>query len=443
MSIPTVAAAHWRSDANGMLLVGDHPVSSITERYGTPLFIYDRAIIEKKISSLREALPRQFRICYSVKANPTPAILKVFLEHECGLEVASAGEFFLALSAGCRPENVVFAGPGKTVEELELVIAHDVGEIHAESQKEIERINAISRRHDIRTRIAIRINPNEEGQGGAMRMGGKSSPFGVDEEQMDGLLARLSDYPHIEFCGIHLFVGTQILDSAILLTQYEKALEIFRRAAAHMGNPPWTMDFGGGLGIPYFQGETELDLERVKIGMQRLVADVERDDCFVDTNFVVEPGRFLVGEAGIYVARVNDVKYSRGKKYLILDGGMNHHLAASGNLGQVIKKNFPMATLNKLKTPASEVVEVVGPLCTPLDTLGRSVQLPAAEVGDLVGIFQSGAYARSASPLGFLSHPTPPEVLIEGAEDFLIRARGNVKEIHTDFRQVGVGESFA
>jgi diaminopimelate decarboxylase len=225
-----------------------------------------------------------------------------------------------------------------------------------------------------------------------------------------------------------LFVGTQILDYQLLLAQCRKGLEIARRAAAVMGVPLRTLDFGGGWGIPYFAGDAELDLSSLSQGLHELMAEIERVDCFAQTKFMVEPGRFLVGEAGVYVARVNDIKISRGKKYLILDGGMNHHLAASGNLGQVIRRNFPMAILNKLGIPASESVDIVGPLCTPLDTLGRSVQLPRTEVGDLIGIFQSGAYARTSSPLGFLSHATPPEVWVENGQDFLIRRRGSLDD---------------
>src|SRR5208282_3046595 len=345
-------------------------------------------------------LPPRFAISYSVKANPNPAFLRFFLENGCGLEVASAGEFHLAQSSGCLPERIIFAGPGKTEQELEFVVAQGIGEIHAESQLEIERINAIGKKFGVSTRVAIRVNPEEDGQGGAMRMGGKSAPFGVDEEQLAPLLHRMTDFPHVEFCGIHLFVGTQILDHKALLSQYKKGLEIFRSAADQMNSPLRTLDFGGGLGIPYFSGEPELDLDQVREGMQELMTSIESEDCFAQTKFMIEPGRFLVGEAGIYIARVNDIKISRGKKYLILDGGMNHHLAASGNLGQVIKRNFPMAILSKFDVPVPEPVDVVGPLCTPLDTLGRSVRLPAAEVGDLIGIFQSGAYARTASPLG-------------------------------------------
>ncbi|MGC1978089.1 MAG: type III PLP-dependent enzyme [Candidatus Sulfotelmatobacter sp.] len=440
MSIPEFATPYWRSNAAGELIIGGLTVSSLAARHGTPVFVYDRAVVDKKLLALRNALPPRFAISYSVKANPNPTFLRLFLEHGCGLEIASAGEFFQALNAGCFPANILFAGPGKTEAELELVIARGIGEIHAESELEIERIAAISRKLDVRTRVAVRVNPSEEGQGGAMLMGGKSVPFGVDEEQLAPLLCRIADHQHLDFCGIHLFAGTQILDHRLLIAQYEKGLEISRRVAAQMNAPLRTLDFGGGLGIPYFAGDAELDLSRLREGLYELMAGIEGEDCFAQTRFVVEPGRFLVGEAGVYVARINDIKVSRGKKYLILDEGMNHHLAASGNLGQIIKRNFPMVILNKIDVPAAESVDVAGPLCTPLDTLGRSVQLPRAEVGDLVGIFQSGAYARTASPLGFLSHPTPPEVWVEHDEDFVIRSRGTPEDYFADIRQLGVGE---
>jgi len=438
---PAFVSSYWKSSSDGELLVGEIPASSVAHQYGTPVFIYDRAILERKYSALRNAIPDRFAISYSVKANPNPAFLKYFLEKGAGLEIASAGEFYEARSAGCSPENIVFAGPGKTEAELDAVITQGIGEIHAESELEIERIGAISKRLGVRTSLAIRVNPNEEGLGGAMVMGGKPAPFGVDEEQLAPLLRRIASDPHLDFCGIHLYAGTQILDHKLLMAQYEKGLEIFRLAAAQMKFPLRTLDFGGGLGIPYFPGDTELDMCQLRENLCELLAGIEREDCFAQTKFMVEPGRFLVGEAGVYVTRINDIKVSRGKKYLILDGGMNHHLAASGNLGQAIKRNFPMAILNNLNASATETVDVVGPLCTPLDTLGRSVQLPHAEVGDLVGIFQSGAYARTASPLGFLSHPTPPEVWVDSRQDFLIRARGTPEDYVADFRLLRVGES--
>jgi diaminopimelate decarboxylase len=439
MSIPELAAPYWKSNEHGELLAGDLTISSLAARHGTPLFIYDRGVLEQKYFSLRNTLPAKFEIFYSVKANPNAAFLKFFLEKGCGLEVASGGELQLAERAGCPPEKIVFAGPGKTEPELKLAITQGIGEIHAESELEIGRISSISAEVGCRTCVALRINPNEEGQGGAMRMGGKAAPFGVDEERMEPLLRRIASDPRLDFCGIHLFAGTQILDYKFLLAQYRKGLQIGQRAAALLAAPLRTLDFGGGLGIPYFPGDSELDLGQFAVGLRELLNSTL--SCgLTTTRFMIEPGRFLVGEAGVYVARINDMKVSRGKKYLILDGGMNHHLAASGNLGQVIKRNFPMVILNKVHVPVTETVDVVGPLCTPLDTLGRSVQLPAAEVGDLVGIFQSGAYGLTASPLSFLSHAPPPEVWVESQRDFLIRSSNPTVDYLATIPQMGVNQ---
>lgn len=395
MSLPGFLTSYWKCNSAGELLIGGLTVSALAARHVTPVFIYDRNIVEQKYAALRAALPKRFSISYSIKANPNPAFLRFFVEKGCGLEIASAGEFCHARNAQCSAQDMLFAGPGKTEAELELAISRGVGEIHAESKLEIERISAISKKFSVRTRVAVRVNPNEDGQGGAMRMGGKSAPFGVDEEELEPLLHRIVNDPQLDFRGIHLFVGTQILDYQLLLAQYRKGLEIGRRAAAAVNLPLRTLDFGGGLGIPYFSGDSELDLCSFSKGLHELMAGVEREDCFAQCKFMVEPGRFLVGEAGVYVARINDIKISRGRKYLILDGGMNHHLAASGNLGQVIKRNFPMAVLNKCDAPATDTVDVVGPLCTPLDTLGRSEQLPRQK---LATCSESSNLGRTRAP---------------------------------------------
>jgi diaminopimelate decarboxylase len=429
--VPAFVRSYWKSK-NGELLIGGAPVSSIVARYSTPIFLYERATLDRKYTALRRALPERFSIFYSVKANPNPALMGFFLERGCGLEIASAGEFQLAQRAGCAPKHLLLAGPGKTESELELVIANGIGEIHAESMEEVERVSTLSRKLGVRTRVALRVNPVEDVQGGAIQMGGKPSPFGVDEESLEPLLRRFVDDPQLVFQGIHLFVGTQILDHHVLMAQYRKGLDIARRAAVTLDMPIRTLDFGGGLGIPYFSGESELDLDELQASLRVLMAEIKHEACFANTNFIVEPGRFLVGEAGIYVARINDIKKSRGKTYLILDGGMNHHLAASGNLGQVIKRNFPIAVLNRFDAPPTAVFDIVGPLCTPLDMLGRGVRLPQVQIGDLVGIFQSGAYARTASPLGFLCHPTPAEVWVADGQDLLIRRSGDFESSLSD-----------
>lgn len=414
------------------LEVGGFSMTALAQRYGTPLFVYDRAVLDRKLDMLRAALPPEFTVYYSVKANPNLAILEHFLARGCGLEIASLGEFAQALAAGAPADRIVFAGPGKTNHELEATLERGIGEIHVESAREADRIAAICRRRSIRARVAVRVNPKEDAEGGAMRMGGKAVPFGIDEEILLPVVDYLVSEPCFDFCGIHVFAGTQILDHAVLAAQYRKSVDIARAVGARIGRSLRTVDLGGGLGIPYFEGERELDLGRLKVELARLVEATRRDPIFDGTRFLIEPGRFLVGEAGIYVARIVDIKESRGKKFLIIDGGMNHHLAASGNLGQTIKRNYPIVLANRLDRPAQETVDVVGPLCTPLDTLGRGVALPRAEIGDLIGILQSGAYARSASPLGFLSHPSPAEVWVGKGCHALIRAREHVMDAMQD-----------
>jgi diaminopimelate decarboxylase len=408
------------------------PVGSVVADYGTPLFIYDTQIFDAKWELLRRTFSAEFAISYSVKANPNPAILRHFLAKGCGLEIASGGEYQLALKAGCGADKIIFAGPGKTEADLEFVLGRHIGEIHIESLVEAERVSDISHRFGCRAPVAVRVNPSAEAQGGAMRMGGKPAPFGIDEENLSDIVRQIATDANLEFRGIHLFSGTQILDHEVIIRQYRKGIEIALAVARRLGRPLQTVDFGGGFGIPYFAGEQELNMELLRSELDVLMREVRREPLLSKSRFVLEPGRYLVGEAGIYVSRVTDVKLSRGKKFVILDGGMNHHLAASGNLGQVIKKNFPIAILNKIGEQPRERVDVVGPLCTPLDVLSRDVDLPSVQVGDMIGVFQSGAYARTASPLGFLSHPPPAEVLVENGRVRLIRRRGTYRDLVAD-----------
>jgi diaminopimelate decarboxylase len=420
------------SASRGELHIGGVPARSLADEFGTPLFAYDQSILQRKWDELRATFPSRFEIFYSVKANPNLNILAFFLVQGAGMEIASAGELFQAKAADCARDRIVFAGPGKTPAELELAIGEAIGEIHAESMLELERIAKIAGDLHRTAPIAIRVNPNADAEGGAMRMGGKASPFGIDEELLDTALEFALHQPAIDFRGIHLFAGTQILDVELLLAQYRKGVEIAKRVARRLRHPLRSLDFGGGLGVPYFPHEHPLDLAALKEGLAKLECEISSDQDFAGTRLVIEPGRYLVAEAGVYLTRVLDVKMSRGKKFVILDGGMNHHLAASGNLGQTIKRNFPIAVATKWRDPDEETVDVVGPLCTPLDTVGRAVPLPRIEAGDLIAIFQSGAYARTASPLGFLSHPSPPELMAHSGSARLIRKRGALSDYVRD-----------
>lgn len=280
-----------------------------------------------------------------------------------------------------------------------------------------------------------------------MRMGGRAAPFGIDEEHLDATLTQLLTLSHLKIVGIHLFMSTQVLDAQILIEQYHRALQIARHVAARIPHPLQSIDFGGGLGTPYFPNEHELDLSVVAAGLGEIAACMVADPLLSTAKGILEPGRYLVNEAGIYLARVTRVKHSRGKTFAVIDGGMHHHLAASGNLGQTIKRNYPVALANKLTASHDQAVDIVGPLCTPLDTLARKVELPPIERGDLLAIFQSGAYARTASPHGFLSHNAPAEVMVSDGVVKLIRRRGEVDDYlrdqcntHVELAALGNGE---
>ena len=273
-------------------------MTSLAEAYGTPLFVYERAGLDRHLSALRENLPREFDIYYSVKANPNLAILRHFVNRGCGLEIASAGELVQALAAGAEPGRIVFAGPGKTEAELELAIRRNIGEIHAESQREADCISGICRRLKTRARVGIRVNPGAEAQGGAMRMGGRPAPFGIDEEKMEPVVDYLASADLLDFCGVHMSAGTQILDAQVLATQYRKAVEIGRRVAVRTGRPLRTLDLGGGLGIPYFDNDSALDVVALGSEVERLMAEVRQDPVFRGNTFSDRAGTISCWRSG-------------------------------------------------------------------------------------------------------------------------------------------------
>jgi diaminopimelate decarboxylase len=407
------------------LEIGGLSVAGLVESFGSPLYLYDAALIRQRYRSLREAVAGFAEVYYSIKANPNPAIAALLVKEGAGLEIASGAEFLLARQAGCPPARILFAGPGKGHEEIELAIRHGVGELHLEGFDEIALAGAIAKGMHRKVSVSLRINPGAAAQGGAMRMGGKPSAFGFDEEIMAEAVDAIREHEALDLTGIHLFAGTQILDAAVLLDQWRYGLDLAARLAGLIGRPLHSIDLGGGLGIPYHAGDTPLDLDRVRAGLPALIARVAADPLLAKARVLIEPGRYLAGPTGLYVMRLRAVKASRGQRFLIADGGMHHHLAASGNLGMVIKRDYPIVAVAEPEAPARSDTHLVGPLCTPLDTLGRQTTLPDLVPGDLVAVLQSGAYGLSSSPVGFLSHPMPAEVLVEDGEARVIRPRGD------------------
>lgn len=406
------------------LEIGGLAVADLAARFGSPLYLYDADILRRRYRQLATMLDGFAAVYFSIKANPNPHIAAVLVAEGAGLEIASGAEFLAARAAGCAADRILFAGPGKGQAEIDLALRGGVGEIHLEGFDEIALVGTRAAALGIRQKVSLRINPGLAAQGGAMRMGGKPSAFGIDEEQMEDAVAALRNNPALELAGIHLFAGTQILDASVLLGQWRYGLDLAARLSDMAGVALSSIDLGGGLGIPYHAGDSTLDLEQVRAGLPALQAFTKAHPGLRAARLLVEPGRWLAGPAGLYVSAIRAVKASRGQRFLVGDGGMHHHLAASGNLGQVIKRDYPVVAPTHLDAPLLGDTHLVGPLCTPLDTLARQTSLPALEPGDLVAVLQSGAYGLSASPVGFLSHPMPAEVLIEAGQAKLIRRAG-------------------
>jgi len=391
------------------LVVGGIPLPELARRVGrTPFYAYDHRLISERVELLRTHLPRQVHIHYAMKANPKLDVVAHVAQLVDGLDVASAGELETALAAGARPDSISFAGPGKTDADLEAALAAGIV-VNLESEGEMERLAAVAARRRSRARVNVRVNPDFELKSSGMKMGGGPKPFGVDAERVPAMLHRIGELA-LDFQGFHIFSGAQNLRADAIAEAQGKSVELALRLARHAPGPVRILNIGGGLGIPYFPGDERLDVSLVARNLAAILDDL--DSRLPGAQVVLELGRFIVGEAGIYVCRVIDRKISRGHCFLVTDGGLHHHLAASGNFGQVIRKNYPVAIANKLDRAPAEQANVVGCLCTPLDLLADKMELPRGEIGDLIAVFQSGAYGLTASPTAFLSHPAPAEILV-------------------------------
>lgn len=391
------------------LHIGGVALTRLVQRVGkTPFYAYDRQVITKRVQSLRSLLPEKVRLHYSVKANPMPAVVQHLAGLVDGLDVASGNELKVALDTPIKSARISFAGPGKTDAELMQAIAAGCI-ITLESEGEMKRVEQFANVLGITPKVLVRVNPDFELKLSGMKMGGGAKPFGIDAEQVPALLKQIGA-AGIDFQGFHIFSGSQSLKSASIMEAESNTFQLALRLAEHAPSAVRLLNIGGGFGIPYFPGEQPLDMAPIAENLGRWILDIKSQ--LPEAAVAVELGRYLVGEAGVYVTRIIDRKESRGKIFLVTDGGMNHHLAASGNLGQVIRKNYPVVIGNKINGTKREVVSVVGPLCTPLDTLADKVEMACAEPGDVVVVFQSGAYGLTASPTGFLSHARPDEVLV-------------------------------
>ncbi|TPE62233.1 pyridoxal-dependent decarboxylase, exosortase A system-associated [Sandaracinobacter neustonicus] len=400
-------AGFGRDEAGQLLVAGRSAGDWVRQAGDTPLFLYDGALLTARVQAFRATLPPELGLHYAVKANPYPPLLAHMAGLVDGFDVASAGEMDKALAAGMTAAHVSFAGPGKRDRELEAAVRTGVT-LNVESAGELERLAAIAGRLARPARVALRVNPPFALKGSGMKMGGAASPFGVDAADAGPLLTRMAEAP-FEFRGLHLFAGSQNLSVEAILQSQRQSVALSAQLLAEAGLQAPLINLGGGFGVPYFPGDTELDLGALGAGLAEILA--ERPPVLAGSRFALELGRWLVAEAGVYLCRITDIKQSGGEIFLVTDGGLHHQLAATGNFGTVIRRNYPVVNASR-DSSARGPVSVVGCLCTPLDRLAEKAQFPESRVGDLVAVFMAGAYGRSASPEAFLGHPPPLERLI-------------------------------
>ena len=397
------------ADVEGRLLIGGRSVSEWVEEAGeTPVFLYSAERLRQRVARLRSAMPERLRLNYAVKANPFLPLLETMRELVDGFDIASSGELAVCEAANIAADRISFAGPGKRDAELAAAITAGVT-LNCESEGEIERALSIGSQTGRKPRIALRVNPEFELRGSGMKMGGGAKPFGIDAARVPEL-ARYLATQQCDWRGLHVFTGSQALDPAAIIETQGNVLDLAAEICATAGVGLPSLNMGGGFGVPYFHGDEALDIEQVGEALRERFAHLP--DVLAETEFHIELGRYLVAEAGIYCCRIVDRKESHGETFLVTDGGLHHQLAASGNFGTVVRRNYPIAIADKFAAEPEERVNVVGCLCTPLDRLGDAVMLPAAREGDIVVLFCAGAYGATASPAAFLGHGPAKELLV-------------------------------
>ncbi|MEU4442296.1 type III PLP-dependent enzyme [Actinosynnema sp. NPDC050801] len=401
-------------------------ITEIAERYGTPLYLYDGDELESRVDGLKELMHPRLEFFFSLKSNPNIGVLSVLHARGARAEVSSMVELVTARRAGVDPADIIFLGPGKSADELAACLDEGVYAIVCESFGELALIDEFAGLRGLRAPVALRVNPSFSVKGSGLTMGGKPRQFGIDESQLFASEDLVARHPNVRFMGVQVYMGTRILSEEAVAENTERIFELADRLADHLGIPLDLVDIGGGLGVAYFDGERDLDLGLLAARVNPIIEEFA--DRHPGTRLVMELGRYLTATSGTYVVRVRYVKESMGERFAVADGGTNHHMAAVG-IGSFVKRNFPMRVLNRVDEPATESWHVTGPLCTPNDTLGKKVDLPPVRPGDLVGVLRSGAYGPTASPVLFLSHGYPAEVLVHGGRAHLVRSRDETEDL--------------
>jgi len=408
---------------DGILTAGNVNVLTLVKEYGTPLYVYDLEIIRKQYEALKRSIPVEVKIFYAMKANPNPSVCSFLRSLGVGAEIASSGELYLALKTGFSGKDIIYNSPGKTDEDIQYAISNGVHFINVEALDELYRIDAIAKNERRPVKVCVRVNPIRAVTKVKMQTGGGSQKLGIDEEKIETVIETALKLNWIELQGIHVYVGSQILEQGVLLENIDNTLQIAARTAKQFGFPLKCINFGGGLGVPYEESEPEFEVEKFGKGLTALIRKASQEYELSETCFILEPGRFLVSDAGIFLTKVISMKESRGKKYTVVDGGINHAF-----LPIRMNRKYPTAIANKMNLPSDKSTIIGGPLCTSMDVFTNEVELPQVELNDIISIFNSGAYGFSASLLYFLSAAMPAEVVVQNGKHFLARRRGKKED---------------
>lgn len=392
----------------------DEWLEHVAQSFGSPAYVYFTQPIEQRVKELKAAFGTRFQFSFAAKSNPNPALLRWLAHHIEFLDVSSIGEFRLGVDAGWDPSRSSFTGPGKRNFELREAIEEGIGELVLESVREAIAADEIARSLGRTQRVLIRIAPSHVPKGFGDHMAGRPCAFGIDQEQMNLEIPQILELANLHVVGLHIYSGTQCLKAQAVCDNYRNFLSIFREICNKFDLRPEKLVFGSGLGIPYHDGDAALDLRATAQGIVEDLDALKLEHRFADTNLILELGRYLVGEAGYFLTRVISVKESRGRRIGICDGGLNNHLAASGHFGMVIHRNYTMHKIGG--DDFRETIDLVGPLCTSIDRLASGVMLARVEEGDLIAIHNSGAYGLTASPIHFISHAPPHEILVDGSQ---------------------------
>lgn len=392
----------------------DHLLQQAADRFGTPAYVYATDRIAERAQKLHRDFGRWFRLSYAVKTNPNTALLGWLKGIVPLLDVSSIGEVRRALRAGWDPELLSFTGPAKRREELAEALASGVGDIVLESLEEAVELDALAAAAGVVAKVIVRLSPDRVPKGFGVHMAGRPSPFGIDVEEAGSVLPQIVAMGNLKLAGFHIYSGTQSLKPDAIVENWQIFIAQFRHFCALVDLVPERLIFGSGLGIPHHAGDQPLDTAAIAAAIAPDLDALKAEPRFAQTDLVLELGRHLVGEAGVFVTRVLRVKASRGAKVVLCDGGMNAHLAATGQFGMVLRRNYMLHRVGGGE--GAEKVDIHGPLCTSIDRLASGAELPPLAAGDLIAIHPSGAYGPTASPRGFISHPVPREILVQGGQ---------------------------